>query len=117
MTLAETNWGYVVFETNELSIVSTVEDPPKVRFASPAGLSLGAFSFNRLRSDGRQQEMILFQGKQDERSRHFPPSDPRTYAGEFTLHINNGGDQDGNMKRILEARSDGIHFDVPVTFA
>lgn len=110
-TIAETEWGYVVFDSNELSVVSTVADPPKVRLASAGGLSLGAFSFNRL-LNGRQYEMVLFQGKQDERTRE----NPHSLAAEFTIHMNRGGEQDADMVRILEARHDGIRFDVPVTF-
>lgn len=111
--IIETSWGYVVFETNELSVISTVADPPKVRLASPEGLSIGAFSFNRM-VNGTQREMVLFQGKQDERTRHLPPDDPRSWAGEFTIHVNNGGGNDENMRRILEARHDGVVFDVPI---
>ena len=118
--LIETDWGYVSFDTNELSVISIKPDPPKVRMASPAnedgGLSLGAFSWNVLRSDGRQIETVLFQGKRDERFRHLPITNPRALASEFTIHMNNGGDQDANMVRILEARHDGIRFDVPVIF-
>ena len=114
MKIAETSWGYVVFDSNELSVVSTVAAPPKVRLASVGGLSLGAFSFNRL-IDGRQYEMVLFQGKQDERTRHLNPDDRRTLAAEFTIHMNRGGEQDADMVRILEARHDGIRFDVPIT--
>ena len=120
MKIAETDWGYVVFDTNELSIISTIADPPKVRMASPAnedgGLSLGAFSWNVLRADGRQVETILFQGERDERFRHLPISDPRALASEFTIHMNRGGQADADMVRILEARHDGIRFDVPITF-
>ena len=118
--IAETSWGYLAFDTNELLVVSTIEDPPKIRMASPArtdgGLSLGAFSFNILRSDGRMIETVLFQGKRDERFRHLPVTNPKALASEFTIHMNNGGDQDANMVRILEARHDGIRFDVPITY-
>ena len=110
-------WGYLEFDedgSNELLIVSTVEDPPKLRLASPAGLSLGAISFNRLRPDGKQDEMILLQGKQDERTRALPSSDKRSLMAEFTIHMNRGGDQDADMVRVCEVRHDGIVVDVPV---
>lgn len=116
--IIKTDFGYLVFEGNELLVVSTVPDPPKVRLASPSGLSLGAVSFNRLRPDGRQEEMILIQGKQDERTRHLPVTDPRTYAAELTIHMNRGGEkkpgESDTMVRILEARYDGIRLDVPL---
>lgn len=111
----EMEWGYIDIGKNEVSIVSTVEDPPKVRCCSVAGLSLGALSFGRLRADGQQVEMVLIQGKQDERTRDLEPGDPRTYAAEFTVHMNNGGEADANMVRVMEVRSDGIRFDVPIS--
>lgn len=102
------DWGYIEFSNNEVSVVSTVDDPPKIRCASALGLSLGALSFGRLRSDGRINEMVLVQGKQDERTRHLDPSNPLTLAAEITIHINNGGDQDANMVRVLEMRHDTV---------
>lgn len=102
----ELDFGYVLYGGNEITIVSTVEDPPKLRFASAAGLSLGAFSFNRLRPDGGQTEMVLFQGKQDERFRN----DPNNPTAEMTIHLNNGGDQDSNMVPVMELRHDGVRI-------
>ncbi len=62
-------WGYIEINTNEVSIVSTVEDPPKVRMGAVAGGSLGCLSFNHVRPDGVQEEVALMQGKIDERFR------------------------------------------------
>jgi hypothetical protein len=106
----ELPWGYLEAGTNEVSVISTVEDPPKIRLAAAKGLSYGALSFNRLRSDGRQVETILIQGKQDERWRHVPRSDWKSLASEFTIHINDGsGDHDGAMKLVFHLTSTGIY--------
>lgn len=104
---AEMEWGYIEFGKNEFLIVSTVTDPPKVRQAAISGISLGAMSWGRLRSDGKVDEMILIQGKQDERTR----SDPNSRAGEFTIHINDGlGTNGDGMIPVVEARWDGIRI-------
>ena len=109
-------WGYVtVNETNEVLVVSTKRgpgDPAKVRVASVEGVSLGAFSFDRQRPDGKHVEMVLIQGKQDER--HRDATDDLQYAAEVTVHLNRGGQGDADMVRVVEARADGIRFDVPV---
>ncbi len=108
MTRIDTPWGYIDIGNNEVSVVSTVDDPPKVRLASAAGLSLGAISFNRLREDGAQVETILIQGKQDERTRDLPTTDPRSFASELTFHVNSGGQEDSHMRKVFELRSDGL---------
>mgnify|MGYP001602127755 CR=1 FL=1 len=98
-------WGRIEFSKNEVSLISTVEDPPKVRLAAAAGLSLGAATFNRLRPDGVQEELILIQGKQDERTR----GDPTNLAGEITIHINDGrGLGDASMVKVMEIRHDSV---------
>lgn len=100
-------WGYVLFGNNEILVVSTVDDPPKIRCASRAGLSLGALSFGRELPNGSIVEMVLIQGKQDERTR----DDPNNSAAEFTVHMNNGGGSvDAAMVPILEARHDGVRI-------
>lgn len=100
-----TPWGYVEVDTNEATIASTVEDPPKARLCSTSGLGLGALSMGRLRPDGRQEEMVLIQGKQDEATRDLPAGDPRTFSGELTFHLRDGtpgaGDE-GGMVSVLE---------------
>lgn len=107
----EMPWGYVDIGMedgkNEVIVVSTVGDPPKIKFASPEGISLGAFSFCRLRADGsgKMDEMVLFQGKQDERTR----DNPSDQSGEFTLHINDGSNTgDAAMVPVIQARHDGV---------
>ncbi|MGE0463898.1 MAG: hypothetical protein AB7Q16_21235 [Vicinamibacterales bacterium] len=104
-------WGRVELDTNEMSLLSTVPDPPKLRVASIEGLSLGAVSAGRVRDDGRQIEMALLQFKQDERTRN----DPASTMCEATLHLNDGsGEHDGAMRRVFEFRHDGATFWVPV---
>ena len=104
-------WGYIEYSNNEISIVSTVDDPSGVRLAAAAGGSLGKISFNRLRSDGVQEEVALLQGKIDERYRS-----PEQLVGELRLDLRkpSGGDE-GGMAPIFIARHDGIQFFVPTT--
>lgn len=100
-------WGYVEYRSNEIYIVSTISDPPKVRQASIEGISLGAMSWGRLRPDGEIDEMVLIQGKQDERTRQ----DPNSRAGEFTIHVNDGQGTNGDgMVPVVEGRHDGVRI-------
>lgn len=100
-------WGYVELTNNEVYIVSTIGDPPKVRQASPEGISLGAMSWGRLRPDGQIDEMVLVQGKQDERYR----ADPANRAAEMTIHLNDGkGNGDASMIAVAEIRHDGMRL-------
>lgn len=100
-------WGYIEFGNNEISVVSVVGDPPKIRQAAALGISLGAMSWGRLRSDGQIEEMVLVQGKQDERTR----DNPLDYSGEFTIHIRDGSiEGDAAMIPVVEARHDGIRI-------
>lgn len=103
-------WGRVEMDTNEFSLLSTVEDPAAFRCAAPSGISVCKWSGGRLRSDGRQVEFVSWQIKQDERTRH----NPMSYAGEVTLHISNGGDADADMRHVMTLRHDGVRFHVPV---
>lgn len=113
MRIIDMPWGRIEIDTNEVSIVSTVADPPKLRMAATAGLSLGAVSFNYLRPDGRQVEMLLIQGKQDERVRG--TSRP---AGELTVHVNDGnGEDDANQRHVMTMRHDGVTFHIPILVA
>lgn len=103
----ELPFGYVEpFGDNEILLVSTLPDPAKIRMACPYG-SLGGWSFCMLREDGYPEELVLWQGKLDERER---ASGRR--AGEATLHLMRP--TDGEMVRVFELRHDGVRFDVPV---
>lgn len=98
------DWGYIHFGNNEMTIVSTVVDPPKFKLYSSAGISLGAWAFGRMRPDGVFEEMVLLQGKQDERTR----ANPQDYSGELTVHIRNGSiPGDAGFIKVLEMRHDG----------
>lgn len=96
-------WGYVEFGFNELTIVSTVPDPPKVRQASPTG-SLGAYSFNLLRPDGSQQELVLIQGKKDERTR----GRNDVNYGELSVHITGPGEGDAAQVHVASLHHDYV---------
>lgn len=61
--IADCPWGWIgTFDDNEIEIVSTIPDPPKVRLAVQAGKvesNLGAVSANIRREDGRHEEYGL----------------------------------------------------------
>jgi len=102
-------WGYVEIDNNEVSVISTVADPPKLRMAASEGGSMGALSFGRLRPDGRQEEMVLIQGKQDERYRN----NPDNYTGEVTIHVRDHDPaltDDAQMRLVMELRHDTIRI-------
>lgn len=100
-------WGYVQFVGNEVIIRSTVNDPPKVRLEAARG-SLGGVSFNMIRPDGKAEEVVLLQGKQDERSRNCSNRAP-IYSGEMTIHIRDGLDTRGDgMKLVARLRHDSL---------
>jgi hypothetical protein len=106
-----TPWGWFgPYNQNEVAIVSNVGDPPMLWLASESGMSLGSVTFGRTRPDGKLEALVLFQGKQDERTRDL--TGPAALTGEFTLHIRNGaaapGDDDKQFIKVLEARHDGV---------
>jgi hypothetical protein len=59
VTLAESPIGRLRFEGNEEMVESTIEDPPKTRWAAASGGALGCLSANRLRPDGKHDEKVL----------------------------------------------------------
>jgi hypothetical protein len=100
----ELEWGYIEYGPNEVSIVSTVEDPPGLRLASAFGSGLGKISFNRLRPDGVQEEVALLQGKEN-----------GNLGGELRLDLRAPNeDGDGAMKPIFNMYHDRIEFHVPL---
>ena len=108
MPRIDMDYGYLLYGGNELTVVSTVSDPPKVRLAATAGGSLGGVTFSRMRPDGVQEEMVIIQGKQDERVR----SDPTNYSGELTIHIRHwqpGVGDDAQMVEVLKLRHDEVY--------
>ena len=75
-----TQIGEMVFDGNELSIVSTIDDPPKVRLASPNGG--GAVSFNRTRpGSSTQDEIFLVSASEQE---NLPPG---SLGGQLKLFV------------------------------
>lgn len=106
--------GYVEPGMNEISIVSTIDDPPGLRLGVRRekgwGRSLGKFSFNAVRPDRVQDECVLIQGKLDER---FPQED---LVGEYVFFLRTppGGGDEGGMVRVLTLQHDRIVAHVPV---
>lgn len=97
---------------NEVELVSTAEDPPKVRMGAVSGKGLGALSFNRVRaSDGRNEEHVLLQGKEDDRVGMLGRA-----AGSMTLHLKRPDmTGDAAMAPVYEAYHDRVEFKVPIT--
>lgn len=106
--LAESDIGYVIFEGNELTIGSKVDDPPKVRFTAPIdhrkGGGGGALSFNHSRHYGvicpgsDQGEMGLLRVEQAFDVR----GTPSNLKGEMSIQLSDGGDQDSAMGKVLD---------------
>ena len=104
MKIAESDRGYLEFDGNELSIVSTIEDPPAVRLAAAGGGSLGKISFNRLRAGGSQAEKVLVQGK----------GEGSGEAGVFRVDLQRPNtEDDANMVRMFEASNEVAQFNTP----
>lgn len=102
--------GYIgTVGQNEVEIVSTVEDPPKLRLGAPVGpnsRSLGCISGDARNGEGRV-ELTLMQFKQAEDG---------TKGGEFYLGLNRDDrSEDNSMVDVVTATvKDGFHFRVPV---
>src|SRR5688572_3580847 len=95
---------------NETSIVSTKDDPPKHRMGMawqwPWGRGLGALSWNWVRPDREEEELVLLQGKNEgEQGGRYQFTD---LAGELRLDIRGPRDaSDGGMKHVYSGFHDG----------
>lgn len=103
---------------NETSLVSTKDDPPKdrkgVAWQWGWGRTMGATSFNYVRPDREEEEVVLLQGKVEggpgERY------DFTDLAGEYRLDIRGPRDaSDGGMKPVFRMFHDKVEFAVPVS--
>lgn len=95
---------------NEMSLVSTIDDPPALRLASPGG-GLGKLSGNVL-DHGVQREVVLLQFKNDEADRGTPLE---RKGGCVTLHLQNPNiEGDAGMVKVFEMTTRGVTFFVPV---
>lgn len=119
-------WGRIVVWLNELSIISHVADPPKLRMSAESGGSLGCFSFGRCRPGTNiEDEVVLVQGKIDERFR--PPADGGTSGGgtelvgelrvDLTRPARPGDTDDARMIPVLQLHYDKIVAHVPIVGA
>lgn len=102
------------YNENEVALVSTIGDPSMLWIASASGLSLGALTFGRARTDGSGHidAMVMIQGKQDERTRHL--SGTSALVGEVTVHVRKGdtvlGNDDAEFVPVFQLRHDGVWF-------
>ena len=98
-------YGHLEYGGNELTVASTIDDPPKVRLAGISGG--GGFTISRIRPDGVQEEEVLLLGGQDERYR----DQPWNYTGElnvFIRHWQSGVPDDAQFKKVIRFRHDRI---------
>lgn len=102
VVLIDTPIGRLEFGGNELHVISTIADPPKVRLAAPSG-AMGAISGNRLRADGvGEDEKILLILKDD-------PQEGYDYFQQQP-----GTGDDAGMRRLLSMGLSGITAAVPM---
>jgi hypothetical protein len=100
-------WGWVEsYDDNELAIVSTIKDPPKIRLAVDADKvesNLGAVSFNLRRSDGRHEEYAVVMGRLT--------ADRR--GGALYLAVRPPGDE--SVREIAYFDSGAVVFRAPIS--
>jgi hypothetical protein len=101
---------------NEVTLVSVVDDPPKFRLGKLInelwGRALGCLSFNNVRADGSEDELVLVQAKETE----VYNNGPKNGGGEIWIGFKepNSGSTDDAMKTGLVANTSGWHFHQPV---
>lgn len=102
--IAELPYGSVEsFDDNEVTIISEIADPPKLRLAVPDDLveaNIGAISCNTRRANGEQDEYVTFGAR--------ALSDGRW---AFFVAVRYPGEQD--VREVLLATSDGIYGNEP----
>jgi hypothetical protein len=106
--LSETPRGAVAISGNELTVDSSVNDPPAIRLGAPATQpSLGKISFDVL--DQSREEIVLIQGKQ---------TDDGGRGGELYLGLKKPftATSDAAMGTALTATwQDGFQFNLPIS--
>lgn len=115
-TLIQTEYGRLEFEGNELLVVSTNNDPPKVRLRAPARSGYkGCWTADTERRDGGYEEIALICFGQDERYR----SDPYNFTGAINIQVRKYDPSipdDQQFKKVIEIAHDGVRFNVPVFY-
>lgn len=99
-------WGYIEYGLNEVSIVSTVEDPPAVRLATEGGKCVGKVSFNAKRGD-TQYEIGLIRVNEE------PVGSGR---GEMYFGVTDTVGSDDGMKEAILISPDRIEMSKRVIF-
>lgn len=106
MKIADFPWGWIGTKyDNEVEIVSTKPDPPKVRLAVEAGQvesNLGSISFNLRRPDGEHEEYGYVMGRLT--------ADKQ--AGALYIGLRPQGEP--SCREVLYLDSSGAHFRVPI---
>lgn len=106
MKIADFPWGWVgTYDDNEIEVVSTRRDPPKVRLAvdeDKIESNLGAVTFNKRRADGRHEEYGYVMGRLTADKQE----------GALYVALRPRGEQ--SSREVLYIDPSGAHFKVPV---
>ncbi len=105
--IREFPWGWLgTYDDNEIEIVSTISDPPKVRLAVDSNKiesNLGAVTFNIRRPDGRHEEYGYVMGRLT------------ADRQEGAVYIGVRGRNDSQSREVLYIDPNQAIFRVPVT--
>ena len=100
--------GRIEFGVNEMSVISTVDDPAKVRIGGTRSSVFGCISGDFVRPSGVQEEKILIQMKEDD-------NHPGQKGGMVEIHLQRPGtNDDENLVRVLTLTTEYAQFHVPV---
>src|SRR2546425_976354 len=101
-------WGRIEFGLNEMSIVSTVNDPAKLRIGATECNVFGAISGDYVRPSGVQEQKILIKMAEDD-------NHPGQRGGMMEVFLQRPGTSDDeNMIRVLTLTTEYAQFHVPV---
>ena len=107
--------GQIETGNNEVSIVSTVDDPSGIRLASSTPEpGLGHVSGNALRSDGAQEMVCMIQLKRWEATRQMGSANLHGAMEFWIRDPRKGGTDDSQFVKAFTVEPDGIHLYLPI---
>ncbi|HEX4925934.1 MAG TPA: hypothetical protein VFV50_17710 [Bdellovibrionales bacterium] len=92
---------------NELTLESTIDDPSKLRLASP-GRNVSSISFNQLQAQGRQEELALISGGVTE-------DNPDSLGGQLKIFTKRENATDDAAMRLMGVISSAYTNDPEAT--
>jgi len=100
-------WGRIEFGLNEMSIVSTVDDPAKLRIGATESNVFGCVSGDYVRPSGVHEQKILIKMSEDD-------NHPGQRGGMMEVFLQRPGTTDDeNMIRALTLTTEYVQFHVP----